>query len=199
MKLLKIIYLLLLVAFVTVIIADIHVEKYWHTPFMLLAIYLTASHLWNLHKEDGGIKFGKTRIVYLIGPYAFKFPVVSEWRLFIMGLVGNMQETNYARNINLQDKLCPVYFSILGGFMNIMPRCSEVTEEDFPDWWDFEEWSMYDIVENNEYYITVNGLPVENKLSSFGKLHNGNIVAVDFGSWDRITTIKKAQNELKKV
>ena len=77
-------------------------------------------------------KSGKSRVVYLIGNYAFKFPVIHNWTYFLEGLLGNVQEKKYAREMNLQSKLCPVYFSIWGGFMNIMPRCSEVTENDCP-------------------------------------------------------------------
>lgn len=191
MKPLKIIHLLLFVALVTMASVDIYTERYWHFSILVVAIYLNIGHLWIIHRDEGKIKFGATRVVYLIGPFAFKFPVIVEWRLFLMGLVGNMQETNFSRNMNLQNKLCPIYFAMWGGFLNIMPRCTPLREEELPEWWNFEEWTMADIIDTDKYHIIVSGLPVEDKLSSFGRLPNGSIVAVDYGSWDRVTVKTK--------
>ena len=136
-------------------------------------------------------KFGTTRVVYLIGKYAIKFPVLVEWRLFLQGLLGNMMERDFTK-WNIDEKLCPVIFSVWGGFCNIMPRCESVTEDNFPDGWEFEEWSEATIVDTPTHHITIAGLPVEKKLSSFGLL-NGKLVAVDYGSWDRISYKDKSE------
>ena len=193
-QILKLILSVILFIVLTTLIVDIYTEKYWHIPFMILALYLGTSNLWYTHYNQGLIKFGCTRVVYLIGPYAFKFPIMDKWEHFLQGLLGNIQERFFARKCNLQGKLCPVYFSMWGGLVNVMPRCTAVEEKDFPHHWNFEEWTDSEILENGKYFVTVGGLPVENKLSSFGKLPNGNLVAVDFGTWDRVT-YKEIVNE----
>lgn len=113
-------------------------------------------------------KYGTTRTVLLTKNYAFKFPTFVEWRLFLKGLLGNIQETQFSP---LSKQLCPVLFSIPGGFLVVMPRCKPLTLDEFSNL-DYESfiYKTPDLV-----------LPVENKLDSFG-LYEGRIVAVDYGS-----------------
>ncbi len=113
-------------------------------------------------------KKGTTRLVILTKNYAFKFPSFYSWKFFLQGLLGNMQESLFW---TLHDsKLCPVLFSIKGGFLNVMPRAQELSLEEFIAF-DFESF-----VQTPNFLI-----PVENKLDSFGKI-NGSIVAIDYGS-----------------
>jgi len=128
------------------------------------------------------IKFGCTREVFLIGKYAIKVPQFHyEWRHFLLGLLANMQEVNLSKTHD--ERLCPVLFYIPGGWLIVMPRCGEISREDFlnldvtrfwPD--NSEDYHPDNTCERANYNV-----PVENKEDSFGVL-DGKIVAVDYGS-----------------
>jgi hypothetical protein len=126
-------------------------------------------------------KFGTTRTVILIGKYALKFPRIhlranNGWSLFLRGLLGNMNESNFGRDF--KEELCPVVFRLWGGFLTVMLRAEELTEE---------EWNNFNFYDH--FKVLYPDL-CENKKSSFGKL-NGRIVAVDYdGNLYRYTSIK---------
>lgn len=111
---------------------------------------------------------GTTRNVLLIGRWAVKVPSITEWRLFLLGLLANMQEARFSR-CGWQE-LCPVVFSIPSGLLIVMHRAEPITRDEFFAI-DVELWR-----DRGEYII-----PVEAKLDSFGRL-NGRVVAVDYGS-----------------
>lgn len=104
------------------------------------------------------MKKGSTRQVLFIGKYAIKFPLCESWETFIQGILHNINEKRWS----VLPKFCPVLFSF-GGLFNIMPKCDEITEQEFNK------------IKMDDYLC----IP-ENKRSSFGKL-NGKIVAVDCG------------------
>lgn len=108
------------------------------------------------------VKRGSTRIVILVGKYAVKIPNIVEWKLFLNGLLGNMRERAYWR-FQTFPKLCPIVFSIPGGFINIMKRATPLSIEEFNDL----NWVLFDRI------------PCERKLSSYGLLE-GKIVVVDY-------------------
>lgn len=114
------------------------------------------------------IAYGCTRTVWLIGQYAFKFPAMSEWRLFLLGLLANMQERVFSRAG--WPELCPVLWSLPGGWLVVMRRARLMTDEEF-EAFDAESWA-----ERGDYTV-----PVEYKSDSFGWV-NGSIVAVDYGN-----------------
>lgn len=112
---------------------------------------------------------GITREVILTRRYAIKIPkLVYGWDKFLRGLLANMQETLFSR-ANFPE-LCPVIFSIPGGWLLVMPRVAPLSNA---------EWSEFDVETfcNRPDYL----LPVERKQDSFGKL-NGRIVAIDYGN-----------------
>ena len=112
---------------------------------------------------------GITREVFLIGRWAFKFPrIVSGWRMFLCGLLANMQERSFAAAG--WPELCPVVFSIPGGWLVVMRRARPLTPE---EWSNFRP---YDFCEKGDHVI-----PAETKLDSFGVL-DSRIVAVDYGN-----------------
>lgn len=115
------------------------------------------------------MKQGATRNVFLTKRYAIKLPRWSEWRLFLQGLLGNMQEVNFWRQLK-SNKLCPVVFSVAGGFLVVMARASEFSCSDYADF-------------NFDSFVEADGwtIPVENKQSSFGWFQ-GRIVAIDYGT-----------------
>lgn len=110
---------------------------------------------------------GCTRTVSLISRYAVKVPTFSEWRLFLKGLQGNTQEAEWS---GFDDRLCPVIFSLPGGFLTVMRKAEPMKSA---------QWRRIDI----EAYMSHDSavLPVECKISSFGWL-DSRIVAVDYGS-----------------
>lgn len=110
---------------------------------------------------------GATRVVILTRRWAIKIPSFVEWRLFLHGLLANMQERVW--NQASFPELCPIAFSIPGGWLVVMQRAQPLTEE---------EWEDFDVEGfcNQEDYL----VPAEHKRDSFGKL-DGRIVAVDYG------------------
>ena len=113
-------------------------------------------------------KYGATRTVILVGSIVIKIPRMCSWKLFLHGLLANMQESQFSKTG--WQELCPVLFSIWGGFCLIMQRAEPLT--DF-QWSRFspEHW-----VKKEDYTV-----PVELKQSSFGML-KGKIVAIDYGN-----------------
>lgn len=114
---------------------------------------------------------GSTRTVILIGAYAVKIPGAWAWprryRSFLQGLLANASEREFSRAG--WEGLCPLTFSLPGGWLNVMRRARPITRE---------EWFAFDFTSfaNRGDWI----LPAEEKMDSFGVL-NGEIVAIDYG------------------
>ena len=118
---------------------------------------------------------GCTREVVLVGSWALKLPSLRSWRLFLTGLLCNQQETSFA-SLGWPE-VCPVKFSIPGGFLVVMPRViplSESRKEPVTD----EEFEAWTVRADGE-------IPAEAKLDSFGS-YEGRVVAIDYGGpgWD---------------
>ena len=112
---------------------------------------------------------GITREVFLIGQYAVKIPKMTYgWQKFLCGLLANMQEVTFSKAG--WPELCPVVFSIPGGWLIVMKRARPLTDQ---EWWGFDPNTF---VEPGEYVV-----PAETKRDSFGIL-DGRIVAVDYGN-----------------
>ena len=113
---------------------------------------------------------GATRDVFLIGSWAFKIPSLRSWRNFLLGLLANLQEREFAKLG--WSELCPVSFSLPGGLLVVMPRagrpCDHYTDTDY--------LLMIELAKDEGRH-----LPVEYKESSFGIL-GGSLVIVDYGS-----------------
>jgi hypothetical protein len=154
-------------------------------------------------------RLGAFRTVFITRRYVFKLPGRWRWdgrgwwwEFLLRGLLSNMQEREFAAEE--WPELCPVRFSIPGGFLVVMPRARPLTSR---------EWAAIDyrgFVTRGDGYVEENfnnlarewrqgepgqplhslvggaaepssGLvPVEYKLGSFGVL-DGRIVAVDYG------------------
>jgi hypothetical protein len=110
---------------------------------------------------------GMSRIVFIGENYVLKIPNIRKWKLFLCGLLSNMQETSFGKS-NLEG-FCPVTFSFPGGWFIIAKRAREMTEQEFLE---FDAHTFC----NRETH----GIPAEHKHSSFGWL-NGQIVAIDYG------------------
>lgn len=110
---------------------------------------------------------GYSRNCFLVGRFAFKFPKLSSWEHFLRGLLSNLQERRLSK-LGWPD-LCPVVFSIPGGFLLVMERAIPLTRD---------EWDHFDA----EAFVNAREipLPVELKMNSFGRLKD-RIVAIDYG------------------
>jgi hypothetical protein len=154
-------------------------------------------------------RFGAVRTVLLTRRHVFKIP--GQWRLrhwrwwwdaFLRGLLSNMQERAFAAEG--WPELCPISFSLAGGWLVVMPRARPLTDA---EWTDFDYRAF---VTRGDSYVEDNfdrragtwkpgdpgqplhalllgggepeaGLvPAEYKRDSFGVL-DGRIVAVDYG------------------
>lgn len=102
---------------------------------------------------------GTTRIVFLIGKYAVKLPRIYNWKMFLRGLVANMNEALFS---GVWDELCPVRFSFPGGFMIIMDRAEPVDDVDLT--------KLPEVIVNM----------AETKPNNYGLLNN-KLVAIDYG------------------
>jgi len=112
-------------------------------------------------------KRGMTREVFLIGKYAFKIPSFRSYKLFLLGILGNMQEHQFY-SIMKDERMCPVLFASPLKLLIIMPRCIESN---------LSQKELTKMSETN-YWFSV---PVEFKPCSFG-YYKGKLVAVDYGS-----------------
>jgi hypothetical protein len=114
------------------------------------------------------LEYGTTRQVLLLGCLAIKVPNFTEWRLCLLGLLANMQEAAFSRSG--WPELCPVIFSLPGGFLNVMKRAEPMTSEQF------DEEALKKWVDRDGHTI-----PVEIKVDSFGYI-DGELVAIDYGN-----------------
>lgn len=125
-------------------------------------------------------KRGITREVLLIGNWAIKIPSFRSWKLFLSGLLANMQESFWWKATK-DKRLCPVLFSVWGGWLLIMKRTRPLDYGYDLDRMDKEKW--------------FDGLPVDFKKDNFGMLRikapNTNntfncvtdiVVLIDYGS-----------------
>ena len=129
---------------------------------------------WYYRPQPRRLAWGSTRIVVLTRRWAIKLPRPTEWRLFLHGLLANMQERQWS---SLHDpRLCPVKWSLPGGWLVVMPRAEPISDDAWavmnPEAWCGER-------EEDEMPYCI---PVEAKRDSFGRLPNGRIVAVDYGT-----------------
>lgn len=112
---------------------------------------------------------GVTRLVLLTERWAIKLPRFGYgWRFGLKGLLANLQEREFARCG--WPELCPVRFSLPGGWLVVMPRATMLTDG---------EWAALDF-ESFRNKLPEYWVPVEEKRDSFGTL-NGKIVAIDYG------------------
>ena len=116
------------------------------------------------------IEKGSTRTVLLIGKYAIKVPRFwheyhgHRWKMFLRGILANIDEDYWWKHSHKKNKLCPVVFKSPLGFLLVMLRAKELTEQE------------YDKKQLEKEFI---GLPLDNKIINFGKI-DGNIVLVDY-------------------
>lgn len=122
------------------------------------------------------IKRGSSRTVLLTKRYAFKFPTFNSWKLFLYGLLANMQEKVFSE-MGIPE-LAPVLFAVPGGFLVVMPR---VEVKDFEADDRFVYLDMFKAARDKSEHVEILTNIVEQKVDSVG-MWNGKVVAVDYGS-----------------
>ena len=78
------------------------------------------------------IKKGITRIVFLIGEYAIKFPRFNNHLHFLQGCYANWSERYFTKtfaNLNNINTIAPTYFCFLFGLFSIQARVKPMLEE----------------------------------------------------------------------
>lgn len=116
---------------------------------------------------------GATRVVFLVGNYAIKIPRLCSWKHFLQGLLANMQERTFAKTGCL--KLCPIPFSLPGGWLVVMRRARPLSDDQYRVLWEeLDSW----LVDTGKRAMVI---PAEKKQDSFGWI-DGILVAVDYGS-----------------
>lgn len=110
------------------------------------------------------MKKGTTRIVFLIGNFVIKMPRFNSWKIFLRGILANIDENMWYKNSPLEWKLkmCPTLFT-LAGFLLIAKRAKEITEEDYKNI-------------NIDYFKPI---PCDFKKQNFG-IYNERIVLIDY-------------------
>jgi len=112
---------------------------------------------------------GSTRWVFFIGRVAVKIPSLHNWRIFLRGILSNMQEIDFSKCSEMKPKLCPVLFYLPCGLLVVMPRVRILAKDEIPT----EELERFCIEDNFK-------IPAELKHDSFGYFNN-KLVAVDYG------------------
>ncbi len=105
---------------------------------------------------------GITREVIIVGNLVFKVPSFRSYKLFLTGLLCNLQERLWWKQTK-DPRLCPILFSDCFGLFVIMPRI-KILDESF--------------IINYSYF---KGLPVESKPRNFG-IYKNKYVVIDYGS-----------------
>ena len=107
---------------------------------------------------------GITRTVILIRSWAIKVPTLRYgWRMFLSGLLANLQERQWWGWWPNNPRLCPVLRSSRLGFWLVMARTEDIEEHEMPP--------------RGEYL----DLPLDYKADNFGRI-DGRIVLRDYGS-----------------
>jgi len=116
---------------------------------------------------------GATRWVILTKKYAWKFPSFHSWKLFLCGLLSNMSEVVWNRIQH--PSLCPIQWSVWGGFLNVMPRI-----ETLPNYLSLEEYNrlFVDTKDYTDYTLKF----VENKPHHFGYYGGRGFLSGSFGN-----------------
>lgn len=107
------------------------------------------------------IKYGITRIVFLIGKYAIKIPNPKRHLHFLQGCYNNYSERYYCKTVKGTEDynlIAPSYFCSWFGIIQIQAKCEPI--------------------QNIEYGVFIN-LTDDHKPENFG-LYNGRVVCLDY-------------------
>jgi len=115
---------------------------------------------------------GATRLVLVFKSFVVKVPTFLSWRLFLHGLLANMQEELFS---GVNDCLCPVIWADIFGFVLIMKRAyvipNRINHLNFCNYLE----AKYKNNNMREFILS------DSKPSNWGIL-KGNLVKIDYGS-----------------
>lgn len=114
---------------------------------------------------------GATRIVLLFKQIVIKLPAVTSWKLFLCGLLANIQENTFGRSGQYKE-LTKVHWMAPGGFLLIAERIAPV-KHDGLFWVELEALALkselaYEFIYSDAYP------------RNFG-YRNGQLVKLDYG------------------
>lgn len=115
------------------------------------------------------VKRGSTRTVLLIGKVVVKVPSTREWRLFLRGLLANMQERQ-RWNGTRDARLAQVLWADPLGFVLIMERVSPLPRG-------FRKYHLNWLLGRGRF----DGLPMDPHLGNFG-FRGRSLVLIDYGN-----------------
>lgn len=115
---------------------------------------------------------GCTRIVILTKRYAIKIPRITTWEGFLLGCLGNLNESRW-KDVPKNFFLCPILYANRFGLINIMPRCSPIKNTGLY----FTELERICVLSpcDREFYLS------DAKPENFG-IYQGQMVKLDYGS-----------------
>lgn len=117
---------------------------------------------------------GATRQVFILKNVVIKIPSFVEWRLFLHGLLANIQESKFSDRCD-RDDLCPVVNTSRFGFMLVMKK-AKVFSDDI-------NWDIFKTIIENKYTNDEmrEFMCSDLKPSNFGIL-DGRLVKIDYGN-----------------
>ena len=114
------------------------------------------------------LQSGTTRFCITIGNYAFKFPKFSmsypkghRWKIFLRGIIANIDEKYWWTYSKNKHKLCDVLFYFPLGLFIIMKRARPLMAHEY---------------DYNEFLETFKEFPLDNKIENFGKLDDRTVL-----------------------
>jgi hypothetical protein len=129
------------------------------------------------------IKRGATRIVFVFKRVVIKIPNNQGYKLFLYGILANLQEKSFSRGCS-RDDLAKVKFCSPLGFFLIMEKAEPIKLEELweTDWEDADEWEQFSNFLHERYKDDdmKDFMLSDSKPSNWGYI-NGRLVKIDYG------------------
>lgn len=114
------------------------------------------------------IRKGSTRFAFLFGRWVIKVPRWTEWRLFLRGLLANLQERQWSRTGD--DRIARVYVADPIGLMLVMERAQSLPKT-------FRQRHLDASLAQGRF----DGLPQDFHIGNFG-FRGRTLIMIDYGS-----------------
>ncbi len=110
---------------------------------------------------------GVTRLVFVFSTFVIKVPKPRHWRNFLRGLIGNINEGDtWKWNSGKYEKgtshlLCPVIWSMWGGWLLIMKRAEPITTKQEGEVFRQDDWALFKGDDSLSNYGLLDGVCVK--------------------------------------